>query len=114
MSSDLKFLWENTAQEVLDEQKQKVREATREALLDWARAAGEGSDYLDNMPIQRFNPPGHWYEVANLLRNGVLAKLLQENPALKTIMLHNIDTLGADLDPASLGQSPCFGCSIKL
>lgn len=103
MVRDLVFLWETMPQETLDEQKQKVRDAVRNTLMDWARAKGEGADYADNMPIQRFNPPGHWYEVANLLRNGVLAGLLRERPQLETIMLHNIDTLGADLDPEVLG-----------
>lgn len=103
MQRDLVFLWEEMPQETLDEQKQKVREAVRGALMQWARDAGEGSDYTDNMPIQRFNPPGHWYEVPNLIRNGVLARLLRERPDIETIMLHNIDTLGADLDPAALG-----------
>jgi len=46
---------------------------------------------------------GHWYEVPNLLRNGVLRALLEERPRLKYIMLHNIDTLGANLDPGMLG-----------
>ena len=72
--------------------------------MDWARAKGEGSDYTDNVPIQRFSPPGHWYEAPNLFRNGVLARLLKEHPAVKTIMLHNIDTLGADPDQESLGR----------
>jgi hypothetical protein len=104
MVRDLVFLWEETQQETLDEQKQKVREAVRGALMNWARDAGEGSDYTDNVPIQRFNPPGHWYEVPNLFRNGVLARLLRERPDIETIMLHNIDTLGADLDPVALGH----------
>ena len=39
----------------------------------------------------------------NLLRNGVLSRLLQQRPALKYLMLHNIDTVGADLDAAVLG-----------
>lgn len=103
MVRDLVFLWEEMPQETLDEQKQKVREAVRGALMDWAREKGEGSDYTDNVPIQRFNPPGHWYEAANLLRNGVLARVLTEYPDIETIMLHNIDTLGADLDPVALG-----------
>lgn len=103
MVRDLVFLWEEMPQETLDEQKQKVREAVRAALMDWARAKGEGSDYVDNVAMQRFNPPGHWYEVANLLRNGILARLLDQFPHLTTIMLHNIDTLGADLDPEALG-----------
>ena len=103
MVRDLVFLWETMPQETLDEQKQKVRDAVRSTLMGWAREKGEGTDYTDNVPVQRFNPPGHWYEAANLLRNGVLAALLRERPQLETIMLHNIDTLGADLDPEALG-----------
>ncbi len=103
MVRDLVFLWEEMPQETLDEQKQKVRDAVRGALMDWARAKGEGADYEDNVAIQRFNPPGHWYEVPNLLRNGVLARVLEQHPHVETIMLHNIDTLGADLDPEPLG-----------
>ena len=38
-----------------------------------------------------------------MLRNGVLARLLAERPRLRTLMVHNIDTVGADLDPALLG-----------
>ena len=90
-------------QETLDEQKQKVRDNLRQALMGWARGKGEGSDYTDNVAIQRFNPPGHWYEFPNMLRNGVLARILDEHPQVETIMLHNIDTLGADLDPEPLG-----------
>jgi hypothetical protein len=104
MVRDLMFLWEEMPQETLDEQKQKVRESVRAALMNWARAMGEGSDYSDNVPAQRFNPPGHWYEVPNLLRNGVLARLLREHPQVETIMLHNIDTLGAALDPLAVGH----------
>ena len=58
MTRDLTFLWEETSHETLDENKQKVREAGRRAILDWAQGQGEGSDYTDNVPIQRFNPPG--------------------------------------------------------
>lgn len=104
MVRDLAFLWEEMPQEQLDEQKQKVREHVRRALIDWARSKGEGSDYTDNVPIQRFNPPGHWYEIPNMLLNGVLAQLLREHPAVDTLMVHNIDTLGADADAAALGQ----------
>jgi hypothetical protein len=49
------------------------------------------------------HPVGHFYEIPNLLRNGTLARLLRERPTLKTLLLHNIDTLGADLDPVLLG-----------
>ncbi|AGA27151.1 UTP--glucose-1-phosphate uridylyltransferase [Singulisphaera acidiphila] len=103
MDRDLSFLWEEGAHETLDENKQKVRDASRRAILDWARGRGEGTDYVDNVPIQRFNPPGHFYEVPNLLRNGVLARLIAEHPNLNWLMVHNIDTLGVDLDPTALG-----------
>ncbi|MGA9453225.1 MAG: UTP--glucose-1-phosphate uridylyltransferase [Verrucomicrobiia bacterium] len=100
---DLRFLWEEMPQQMLDEQQQKVRDSLRAALINWARAAGEGSDYTDNLPGQCLHPVGHWFEVPNLLRNGVLARLLAERPRLHHLMLHNIDTLGADADPAMFG-----------
>jgi hypothetical protein len=100
---DLRFLWEEMPQQLLDEQQQKVRESLRHALLGWARSAGEASDYTDNLPLQCLHPVGHWYEVPNLLRNGTLARLLAERPQLRYLLLHNIDTLGADTDPALLG-----------
>ncbi len=101
---DLRFLWEETAHQVLDVQQEKMRQSLRKALLEWAVATGEGRDYTDNLPLQCLHPVGHWFEVANLLRNGVLRDLLRERPQLKHLLLHNIDTLGADLDPAVLGR----------
>jgi hypothetical protein len=100
---DLRFMWEEMPQQILDEQQQKVRDSLRHALTHWARSAGEASDYTDNVPLQCMHPVGHWYEVPNLFRNGVLAQLLAERPELKYLLLHNIDTLGADADPALLG-----------
>lgn len=100
---DLRFMWEEMPQQMLDEQAQKVRDSLRHALIGWARQAGEASDYTDNLPLQCLHPVGHWYEIPNLLRNGVLAKLLEERPQLKYVLLHNIDTLGADVDPVLLG-----------
>src|SRR5258706_9460119 len=96
-------MWEEMPQQLLDEQQQKVRDSLRQALISWARSAGEASDYTDNLALQCLHPVGHWYEVPNLFRNGVLAKLLSERPSLRYLMLHNIDTLGADVDPALLG-----------
>ncbi len=103
MERDLRFAWEEVAHQQLDEQKQKMRESLHAALIGWARSAGEGNDYTDNLPMQCLHPVGHWYEAPNLLRNGVLLKLLQERPNLRHLMLHNIDTLGANLDPALIG-----------
>jgi hypothetical protein len=103
MERDLRFMWEEIPQQVLDEQAQKVRDSLRHALADWARQAGEGGDYTDNAPLQCLHPVGHWFEIPNLLRNGTLARLLEQRPQLKHLMLHNIDTVGADVDPAMLG-----------
>jgi hypothetical protein len=100
---DLRFAWEEMPQQMLDEQQQKVRGSLRHALINWAESAGESSDYTDNLPLQCLHPVGHWYEIPNLFRNGVLSRLLAERPQLRYLMLHNIDTLGADVDPALLG-----------
>jgi hypothetical protein len=103
MERDLRFLWEETPQQMLDEQAQKVRQSLRAALIAWARQAGEGRDYTDNAPAQCLHPVGHWYEISNLLRNGVLLRLLEQRPNLNHLLVHNIDSLGVDLDPALLG-----------
>ncbi|MGK0189304.1 MAG: hypothetical protein ACI9R3_005121 [Verrucomicrobiales bacterium] len=101
---DLRFEWEEMPQQVLDERAQKVRASQREALLNWATETGGGTDYRDNVPLQCLHPVGHWYEVPNLLLNGTLAAMLDVRPQLKTLMLHNIDTVGASLDPVALGN----------
>ncbi len=100
---DLVFAWEETAQQKLDEQKEKMRESVRGALTNWARTVGEGADYTDNLPGQCLHPVGHWFEIPNLLKNGTLARLLAARPQLRTLLVHNIDTLGAALDPALVG-----------
>src|SRR5262249_11576687 len=102
MVRDLHFAWEETAQQKLDEQKEKMRESVRPALAGWARSSGEASDYTDNVPGQCLHPVGHWFEIPNLLKNGTLARLLTDQPRLKTLFAHNIDTLGATIDPALL------------
>jgi len=103
MTRDLRFAWEETPHQILDDQAQKMRQSVHTALIGWARAQGEGADYTDNLPQQCMHPVGHWFEVPNMLRNGTLAQLLQTNPNLRYLMVHNIDTLGATLDPALLG-----------
>ncbi len=103
MVRDLQFAWEEMPQQVLDEQQQKMRSSLRGALLNWAREAGEGADYTDNLPQQCLHPVGHWYEIPNMLRNGLLAHMLNQRPQLKYLMLHNVDTLGATIDAGILG-----------
>jgi galactokinase/mevalonate kinase-like predicted kinase len=111
---DLRFAWEEMPQQLLDVQQQKVRDSGRAALIRWAQSSGEASDYLDNVPGQCLHPVGHWYEAPNLLRNGVLQTLLAERPQLRTLMLHNIDTLGATVDPALLGLHLREGAALSF
>ncbi len=111
---DLRFAWEEMPQQMLDEQQQKVRDSLRHALINWARGAGEGGDYTDNVPLQCLHPVGHWYEVPNLLRNGVLARLLKERPQLQYLLLHNVDTLGANVDSVLLGQHIQSGAGLTF
>jgi hypothetical protein len=114
MERDLRFMWEETPQQMLDEQAQKVRDSLRHALLAWALQTGEGTDYTDNVPLQCLHPVGHWFEIPNLLRNGTLARLLEERPRLKHLMLHNIDTVGADVDPATFGLHLLLGGALSF
>jgi hypothetical protein len=103
MIKDLHYLWEEMPQQLLDEQAQKVLNSSRSALFKWVENMGQGSDYNDNLPRQCLHPVGHWYEIPNMLINGTLLKMITDNSGLKYLMSHNIDTLGANLEPAILG-----------
>ena len=114
MVRDLRFAWEETAQQMLDAQAQKVRDSSRAALAAWAEQAGEGSNYTDNLPLQCLHPVGHWYEIPNLFRNGVLQAMLQARPGLRYLMVHNVDTLGANLDAGILGCHIAGGAAMTV
>ena len=111
---DLRFAWEEMPQQQLDAQAQKMRESGRAALIEWARKTGEGSDYTDNLPGQCLHPVGHWYEIPNLLKNGVLADLLHTRPQLQYLLMHNIDTLGANVDAGLLGLFIQQGATLSI
>lgn len=111
---DLRFAWEETAQQRLDEQQQKMRESGHAALIGWAQSMGEAQDYRDNLPLQCLHPVGHWFEIPSLLQNGSLARLLAERPQLQTLMLHNIDVVGADVDPALLAWHTAHGALFSV
>jgi hypothetical protein len=81
-----------------------VRDSGRKGLLDWVADKGEASDYRDNVATQCVHPVGHFYEIANLVINGTLRRLLEAQPSLRHFLVHNIDTLGADLDPRLFGR----------
>ncbi|OQA14358.1 MAG: UTP--glucose-1-phosphate uridylyltransferase [Chloroflexi bacterium ADurb.Bin360] len=114
MTRDLRFAWEEMPQQLLDEQAQKMRDSLHAALIAWAQQVGEGSDYTDNLPLQCLHPVGHWYEIPNLFKNGVLARLLAERPQLRVLMLHNIDTVGAEVDPVLLGAHLHSGATMTV
>jgi galactokinase/mevalonate kinase-like predicted kinase len=114
MARDLEFLWQQMQHQKLEERKEKVRESARNSLREWAITTGEGSDYRDNAANQCLHPVGHWYEVGNLLLNGTLLALRKKRPGLKYLLLHNIDTLGADLNPAWLGQHILSGNDLSF
>jgi galactokinase/mevalonate kinase-like predicted kinase len=103
MERDLRFYWEEQLQQKMDKNVQKVQDDVHSALIGWAKSRGEGEDYSENRPILRFNPSGHWYEVPNLIKNGTLARMLKDNPELKYLFCHNIDTMGACIEPYLLG-----------
>ena len=111
---DLHFAWEEMPQQVLDEQQEKMRQSGRNALLQWAAASGEASDYRDNLPKQCLHPVGHWYEIPNMLRSGILRDMLEAQPQLRYLLLHNIDTLGASIDPVVLGLHMASGACLSF
>jgi hypothetical protein len=100
---DLRFLWEEMPRQLLDERAQKMQESLHAALISWTKSSGEAEDYRDNLPSQCIHPVGHWYEIPNMLLNSTLRQMIDDNPALKYLLVHNIDTLGASADPALLG-----------
>jgi hypothetical protein len=70
---------------------------------DWVANRGETSDFREGEARGCLHPPGHARELPNLLENGVLADLLDAHPALEVLFVHNVDSLGARLDPGLLG-----------
>ncbi len=111
---DLRFAWMEMPQQLLDAQAQKVLDSLHASLMDWAERAGEATDYTDNVPMQCLHPVGHWYEVPTLFRNGVLQRILEQRPGLKHILVHNVDTMGANLDPALLGRHIASGAGMTV
>jgi hypothetical protein len=114
MTRDLRFAWEEMPQQLLDEQAQKVLDSLHAALIGWAEQTGEGTDYVDNLPLQCLHPVGHWFEIPNMFRNGVLVQLLRERPQLQYLLLHNIDTVGVDADPIMLGDHITSGATMSI
>ena len=114
MARDLRFAWDELPQQLLDVQAQKVRDSVHAALISWAQSMGEGCDYTDNLPLQCIHPAGHWFEIPNMFRNGILKALLERHPNVRYLMVHNIDTAGVGLDPAILGGHIARGAAMTV
>jgi len=84
------------------------------ASIPWAKSRGEGSDFTSSDPRARLHPPGHWFEVGALIRNGGLRRMLADNPRLRVLFVHNLDTLGASLDPALLALHLDSGAALSF
>ena len=113
MARDLRFAWEEMPQQVLDVQAQKVRESLQAALIAWAERAGGGSDYTDNVPLAVPAPGGPLVRGPQPVAQRHARRAAGRAAALKYLMLHNIDTLGADLDPALLGLHIAAGACLS-
>jgi hypothetical protein len=61
MVRDLRFLWEEMPQQMLDEQAQKVRDSLR-AALKTGRAGRRRRRLHRQRPAQCLHPVGHWFE----------------------------------------------------
>ena len=102
---DLRFAWEETPQQMLDAQAQKVRESVRAALIAWARQAGEAASYTDNLPLQCLHPVGSLVRGAeSAFATACSERCWRRGRNCATLMVHNVDTVGADLDPGILGR----------
>ena len=103
MARDLRFAWEEMPQQVLDVQAQKVRESLHAALIAWAEAPAAAPTIPTTCPCSactRWDTGSRSPTCCATARSG---GMLAERPQLKYLLLHNIDTLGADLDPGLLG-----------
>ena len=106
MVRDLRFAWEETPQQTARRAgAEGPREPCTRALIDWAQPAGEGAR-LHRQPARSSastrSATGTRCRTcsATACSRGLLAERPQ--PA-SYLLVHNIDTLGADLDPALLG-----------
>lgn len=112
--SDLRFAWREQARPQREAEAQRLRHGEEDAAMAWAAARGEASDYVQEREQLCVHPPGHAGELPNLLRNGTLARLLAERPALTTLFVHNVDSVGAGLDPAVLASHRASGAALSF
>ena len=104
MERDLRFAWEEMPQQLLDEQAQKVRESLHATLIAWAQAVGRGrATTPTTCPRSASTRSATGTKSRTCCATACWRACSQERPQLQHLMLHNIDTVGADVDPALLG-----------
>jgi hypothetical protein len=85
--------------------KSKAREQGRLAALRWAEKHG-GTEYSDDSDEKKsMHPPGHFFEVLNVL---FTSRILLQHPRLKTLLVHNCDTTGVTCDTQLSLAFSCF------
>jgi hypothetical protein len=110
MARDLRFRLGGDAAAALDEQAQKVRESVHAALIGWAR--GGRRQRLHRQPARQcLHPVGHWFEMPNLLRNGVLARLLAARRSCAPCSCTTSTRSGATSIPLLLGWFRATGAA---
>lgn len=109
---ELKAFWEERLKYNPDPQKRRLEMERLKTFIKWSRANGEGEDYNENDPSQRFHPPGHWHEIPHLISNGTLARMLRDNPSLRYLFTHNLDTVGTTIEEAVFGLFVASGTMI--
>jgi galactokinase/mevalonate kinase-like predicted kinase len=102
--ADLREIEKPRLREIRDPEARRVARRRLDRLVKWISRVGPGEEFNLNSSIKRFYPAGHWYEIPNLIRNGILGRMLKDNPNLRYLLVHNADTLGAALDPVILGM----------
>ena len=99
MARDLRFAWEEMPQQILDAQKQKVRDSMRAALIGWASKRARAATIRTTARCSACIRWGTGTKSRTCFGMECCARCSASGRELRYLMLHNVDTLGADLDP---------------
>jgi predicted NBD/HSP70 family sugar kinase/FMN phosphatase YigB (HAD superfamily)/glucose-6-phosphate isomerase/ssRNA-specific RNase YbeY (16S rRNA maturation enzyme) len=99
------FRYAKSLEPKLAKRQKQLRDQRLKTEIRWSKSKDEGGIFVPagiNKNIQ-FNPPGHFYWLWDIILNGSLGKVLEKQPNLKYLFVHNIDNLLATLDEETLG-----------
>ena len=99
-----------TSQKPLPPRYQRHLTSTIEAIIK----QGPETDYRENSVEQCMQPCGHLFEIASLIINGTLRRLLIDYPQLQTLFVSNVDSTGTWCDPIRVGHHLRRGDSITF